>query len=245
MTPATPSPHVTLSIVSHGQGSLIRVLLEDLRAGADLSFEIILTLNIREDESFLDDFSDLPLRVIRNATAKGFGANHNAALAQATGRWLAIVNPDIRVRPLRLAPLAETLSNASVGACGPVVLSSAGKTEDSARQFPTWWRLVRRAFLRIRRPDYEWHKSPIDVDWLAGMFVMFRREAFADVAGFDERFFMYFEDADICRRLQKRGWKVRLDPRSSVVHDAQRASHRSLRHLRWHVSSAVRYLTGL
>jgi GT2 family glycosyltransferase len=128
----------------------------------------------------------------------------------------------------------------------PVVLSGQGQVEDSVRHFPTFTRLARRVLLRQRNPDYRWDRTPIEVDWTAGMFVLFRPEAFRAVGGFDDRrFFMYFEDVDICARLWRRGWSVVLQPQVSVVHDAQRASHRSMKHLRWHLTSAARYLSGL
>ena len=77
------------------------------------------------------------------------------------------------------------------------------------------------------------------------MFVLFRKEAWESVKGFDERYFMYFEDVDICRRLRRCGWEVKYDCRVTVQHDAQRASLRNLQHLRWHMRSALRYFTGL
>jgi GT2 family glycosyltransferase len=233
---------ITLSVVSHGQGSLVRNFLADLRQGVDVPFEVIVTLNIPEDEVFISEFSDLPLKILRNPAPKGFGANHNAAYRDAKGDVFAIVNPDIRARPLKLTCLLQDLAQESVGACAPLVLSAQGRVEDSARRFPTPSRLLRRALLRRRELDYRWNTDPIDVDWVAGMFVLFRREAFDAVSGFDERYFMYLEDADICRRLHACGWRVRLDPRSAVVHDAQRASHREWKHLRWHVTSMARFL---
>ena len=237
---------VTLSVVSHGQGALIRHLLKDIQSGWECDYELVVTLNIPEDEVFLAGFqTTMPLRVIRNARPKGFGANHNAAFVASRGRYFCVLNPDLRAPLLSVAPLVETLNRHMVGADAPAVYSSAGTLEDSARRFPSWWRLVKRVVLRVRGPDYELQNSPYRVDWVAGMFTLFRREAFLDVNGFDERYFMYFEDADICRRLAQRGWSVMLDPRVRVVHDAQRASHRDTKHLRWHLVSAFRYLTRL
>lgn len=243
------SPDVTLSVVSHGQALMIRHLLSDIQRGVDCSFEIILTLNLPEDESFLDAFKDLPIHVIRNASPKGFGANHNAAFVASRGGHFVVVNPDIRARDFSLLPLLFALNRSRVGACGPVVLSASGSVEDSARRFPSLWRLTQRIVGRIgkrkRAPDYSWHDGSINVDWLAGMFVMFHRDAFKEIRGFDERFFMYMEDADICRRLRVNGWEIRLCPETTVIHDAQRASRRSLKHMKWHVRSAFRYLTGM
>lgn len=250
-TPSNAVPQLTLSIVSHGQAALIRLLLEDLArlAGSSpIRFETLITLNLPEAETlFLRPVPyPFPVRFIHNATPKGFGGNHNAAFDQATGQYFAIVNPDIRLNTWTPEGLLQLFSNPAVGAVAPVVLSMEGKVEDSVRRFPTLARLARRSLLRQRAPDYVWQDTPIRVDWVAGMFVVFRPEAYRAVRGFDDRrFFMYMEDVDICDRLGRAGWQVLLQPAVSVIHDARRASRKSLKHMRWHLTSAARYLTGL
>lgn len=131
---------------------------------------------------------------------------------------------------------------ANVGAVVPVILSPAGHIENSVRRFPSAPRLIKRTLFGKRAPDYAWEKALLDVDWVAGMFVVYRSAAFKTICGFDSRYFMYMEDADICLRLKRAGWRTFLQPTCSVVHDARRASHRSFRHLSWHVSSAFRFL---
>lgn len=244
MTPS-PTPLFTLSIVSHAQSQLIAPLLDDLRRLALPDIEVLITVNLPEDEA---PFQDLPFpsRIIRNATPKGFGANHNEAFAHSCGSFFIVVNPDIRLPTLNLDQLMAVLNDPAVGAVAPVVLNGSGDIEDSVRRFPTIPILLRRSLLKQRTPDYQWDQDPIVVDWTAGMFVVFRREAFKAVQGFDHgRFFMYFEDVDICLRMKRKGWRVTLQPKVSVVHLAQRASHRSLKHLRWHLTSAFRYFIGL
>lgn len=239
------NPPFSLSVVSHGQAAMIAHLLDDLKKTDHSKFELLITINIPEDDTA---YANLPFatRIIRNASPKGFGANHNAAFAKASGQYLVIVNPDIRLPALNLDALIKPLEDTGVGAVAPVVLNSDGAVEDSARRFPTVLGILRRTILRQRSRDYEWNTQPVVVDWTGGMFVVFRRRAFEDVGGFDDRrFFMYLEDTDICRRLRAKGWSVMLQPGTSVIHDAQRASRRSLRHLRWHVTSFFRYFTGL
>jgi len=236
---------LTFSVVSHGQSALIAHLLDDLRRLNLPDIEIVITINTPEDET---PFMDRPFepRIIRNSAPQGFGANHNAAFAVSRGRFFIVVNPDIRLTSLDIRCLLAPLDDPTVGAVAPLVLNSTGAVEDSVRRFPTVLELVRRVVLKRRAPGYQWSTQPIAVDWTAGMFVVFRREAFTAVNGFDHRrFFMYFEDADIGRRLQLAGWKVMLQPMVSVIHDAQRASHRSMKHLSWHLTSAVRYFTGI
>lgn len=238
-------PKLSLSIVSHGQAALISLLLDDLYRLALVDTEVIVTLNIPEDESPLKGL-DLPFRLIRNTAPKGFGENHNEAYAQCTGDYFIVVNPDIRLPSLDVGQLLAPMKDTKVGAVSPVVLNSAGGIEDSVRTFPTIFGLARRVLLGQRAPSYKFDGRPIDVDWAAGMFMVFRRESYQAVLGFDHRrFFMYLEDVDICRRLKERGWRVVLQPAVSVIHDAQRASRRNIKHMRWHLTSAFRYFTGL
>lgn len=239
------SEQITLSIVSHGQASLIRSLLVDLAKLPQQTFEVLITINLPEDESAYHGFT-FPVRIIRNASVKGFGGNHNSAFSQSTAKWFAVVNPDIRIHSLDLQVLLSPFQNKNVAAVAPLVLAGDGKVEDSARRFPTLLRFAKRVLLRQRGPDYQISSNPYQVDWTAGMFVVFRRETFKQIGGFDDRrFFMYLEDADICRRLNKGGWLTMVNPNVQIIHMAQRASRRNLKHMRWHAISALRYLTGL
>ena len=239
------SDRITLSIVSHGQASMIECLLRDLAKLKNPNIEVIITVNISEDESIYGDYP-FSLLFIRNDAPRGFGANHNYAFSQSTTKWFAVVNPDIRINSLNFQVLMSPFESQAVGAVAPIVFSGDGSLEDSARKFPTVTRLTRRILLGQRNTDYKICAIPFSVDWVAGMFVVFRRDAFHGVGGFDDRrFYMYLEDADICRRIGKKGWQVILNPDAKVIHMAQRASRHNLKHMRWHAVSAFRFLTGL
>jgi N-acetylglucosaminyl-diphospho-decaprenol L-rhamnosyltransferase len=235
-------PQFSFSIVSHGQGRLVRHLLEDLGRFKELTFEVIITLNIPEEESFLEVAADLPTMVLRNASPLGFGGNHNQAFKHSKGTIFVVLNPDLRIPSFDFTTLLSSLADQSIGAWAPQVLSPAGAIEDSARRFPTLPRLLKRVMKEHKVLDYTNLCSPTEVDWVAGMFVAFRRDAYQRVNGFDEKFFMYLEDADICVRLKLKGLRIILDPRCHVIHDAQRASHRQLNHLYWHLTSLAKFL---
>jgi hypothetical protein len=236
----------SFSIVSHKSGHHLKNLLMDLSDRLPLQSEVILTINTPEDESYLDYASELPLKIIRNSTQLGFGANHNRAFAISSGNKFIIVNPDIRILSDPCCALDKAF-DPGVGACAPSILSPAGRIEDSVRRFPTIGRLLERVVFGIRRPDYiaSDNLSPVVVEWVAGMFVMFDSASFREVGGFDENYFMYLEDVDICRRLVAGGKKVLWVPSCSVVHNAQRASRNNWQHRRWHVRSLVRFLFRL
>lgn len=238
------APMFTISVVSHGQGRLVRRLLKDLSTRT--GFELILTINIPEDEGFLMACKGLPVTVVRNATAKGFGANHNAAFARCKTPWFAVLNPDLRLPddpfPL-LLEMASGLRNPGVVA--PRIVDSSGHTEDSVRSNPTPWSLVGRVFSRrIGRADQASQAGETGFYWLAGMFLIFSSEAYRQVGGFNERFFLYYEDYDVCARLRRAGFTVAVNQQARAVHDAQRSSRRSLRPLGWHLTSVLRVWTS-
>jgi GT2 family glycosyltransferase len=244
-----PSPKFTLSLVSHGHAAMLPGLLEDIRKVMRLygqeMFELLLTFNIPEDDGFMDRFRDVPLTRIDNLCPAGFGANQNAAFKRANGQYFVILNPDVSLSTVDFDALLAQFAYADVGAVAPKVIDSTGVLQDSARRFPTMLGLLKRVLTSRRESDYPTVQEPSEVDWVAGMFVVFRREAWASVSGFDERFFMYFEDVDLCRRMRRAGWRVIYQPVTSIVHDAQRASHRRADHLVWHLRSAIRYFLGI
>lgn len=242
--PVAASVQITLSIVSHGQATLIRSLLADLAELPELNFEVVITINLPEDDSPYKGHP-FPLRIIRNDTPKGFGANHNAAFHVSQSPYFAVVNPDIRLGMTDPTSLLDGFTDPLTAVCAPLVINSLGEVEDSARRFPTMSRLILKALGWQTHVEYPIEDKPLAVDWVAGMFAVFRREAYLDVSGFDDqRYFMYYEDVDICYRLNKRGWMVILLPAVRVIHDAQRASHRNARHMRWHATSLLRFLSG-
>ncbi|MDH0863262.1 glycosyltransferase [Mitsuaria sp. GD03876] len=236
---------LSFSIVSHGQGGLVRPLLEELARWAGDRAQVLVTLNLPEDEGFLSGLP-YPVEVLRNAEPKGFGANHNQAFARSRGERFVVLNPDLRLMSVDLETVLAPLREAGIGASAPVVVGPDRVVEDSARRFPSVARIAHRVARRLRGlrnpPDYDVGAAPRTVvDWVAGMFVAFRRDAYAAVGGFDEAYFMYLEDADICRRLGRRGWAT-VVVGTQVMHDARRATMKNWRHLRWHSRSMARFL---
>jgi N-acetylglucosaminyl-diphospho-decaprenol L-rhamnosyltransferase len=235
---------VSFSIVSHGQGGLLKNLLNDLSKIEDKVFEVIITINIPEDDFYTTGYK-YPVKVIRNQKPKGFGANHNSAFKVATGMYFAVVNPDIRCFSFNLLELVANFNNSRIGVVAPVVFDENGRYQDSARKRPTALSILRRFLSKNTIYDYPLDSVAMNVDWVAGMFVLFRRNVFKSVCGFDDnRFYMYYEDADICLRIRAKGWLVVVDPKVPVVHSARRDSHKKIKFLYWHVTSIIRLLSG-
>jgi N-acetylglucosaminyl-diphospho-decaprenol L-rhamnosyltransferase len=234
---------ISVSVVSHGQAALVGRLLGDLgRIPAVRGGEVILTYNIDEPE--VDVAAALPLHVVRNPAPRGFGANHNAAFRRSRGEHFCVLNPDVRLPRDPFPTLLHALETSGTGVAAPLIVTPGGAVEDSARRFHTPLDLLRKAFTGGVRLDYPHAESAYSPDWIAGMFMLFRREAFQRVGGFDERYFLYYEDNDICARLRLAGYGVRLEPAARAVHDARRRSHRDPRYLAAHLRSALRYFTS-
>ena len=228
-----------VSIVSHKQADISGLLLRDLNS-VSTDLDVVFTSNVDEEWKAPDDFRH-PLQWIRNDAAKGFSANHNQAFRRCSADTFCVMNPDIRFSGDPFGGLADAFADPSVGVVAPLIVSPSGVQEDSARYFPTPMSL----FNKARGRDDGRYPASLgglsQVDWVAGMFMMFRAEAFADVGGFDERFFLYYEDVDICARLWKAGWKVVLQPTVSVVHDARRSSHKDMKYASLHARSMMLY----
>ena len=233
---------ISVSIVSHGHAVLVAQLFDDLREHKPAGIEIILTLNLEEALPFDSDSFPFSVKTIRNASPRGFAANHNAAFKLANGEFFCVLNPDIRVTADPFLALVTELRDPVVGAVAPLILDADGSIEDSARPFPTLSSLVCKALGAEPKRYYEIGDESISPDWVGGMFMLLRKDAFAAVDGFDARYHLYYEDVDLCARLRLAGYDIRLVPSASAVHLARRQSRRDLRYSLWHLSSMIRYI---
>lgn len=236
-----PQPDISVSIVSHGQGRLVAALLSDIAAHCKGPLEVILTVNIPESLPFETGAYPFPVRVICNASRKGFGANHNEAFRHASGKHFCVLNPDIRFDSDPFPGLIAVLAGSSIGVAAPLILNPRGGIEDSARRFPTPGRILRKLLAGSPGPDYLCEGDVVHPDWVAGMFMVFRTEVYGALSGFDERYFLYYEDVDLCWRLRRQRLEAVLLPGVRAIHDARRTSHRSLRYLSWHSASMLRF----
>lgn len=241
------------------------LLIECLRALAlarpALSYEIIVVDNASGDGAAAlvrKEFQSI--RVIESPRNLGYAGGNNVGLKVATGRYLMIMNPDIITFPTALETLVGYLDeHQDVGMVGPRLQNPDGTPQPSCYRFHTPWIPVfrrtplgglpwaRRALQRFMLGDADLTK-PTDVDWLLGGAVVARREAVLRVGVLDERFFLYFDDVDWCRRFWQAGYRVVYLPNAYLVHFHQRASAEGqwwgimrTRAGREHVKSAFKY----
>jgi N-acetylglucosaminyl-diphospho-decaprenol L-rhamnosyltransferase len=237
-----PIEKLTISIVSHGQSAIVQKLLADLsRYAHHGNFRVVLTLNIPERLPGDSAAMAYPLTIVRNAVPKGFGANHNSAFRLSIGNYFCVLNPDIRLPENPFPKLMELLEDPGVGLAAPAITDSSGQFEDSARRFPTPFLIFDKILGHLPKIDYDMKARLVHPDWVAGMFMFFSSTAFQRAKGFDERYFLYYEDVDLCARMRLMGYRIIMCPSTRAVHDARRHSHRNLRHMRWHLASMLNF----
>lgn len=197
------------------------------------------------------------LHVIENASNLGFAKAVNQGILTSRGRYVLLVNPDTFLSEGSIgSSLAFLDSRPEVGILGPRILNPDGSVQGSARAFPQFATAFfgRTSFMSRLFPGNAFTRRqvlcleeqldrPLAVDWVSGACMLIRREVLDDVGSFDERFFLFWEDADICWRAHKRGWSVIYYPEVSAIHliggCSQRAPIRSL--LAFHRSALLLY----
>jgi GT2 family glycosyltransferase len=201
---------------------------------------VVVTFNVPEILALPDDPR---VEVLRNSSPKGFAANQNAAFEHVCEEFYCPLNPDVVLETNPFPGLLRVLKATGCALAVPAVVNPAGDLEDSVRHFPTPFGLFIKA---IGGDDGRYRFAigdpPFEVEWAAGMFMLFRSSSFRRLGGFDPGFFLYYEDVDICLRTWRAGERVVVCPAVAVIHDARRDSRKSARHLRWHIASLVRFL---
>jgi N-acetylglucosaminyl-diphospho-decaprenol L-rhamnosyltransferase len=235
-------PKITISIVSHGQCELIHPLMEQLKNLGKHVDSVILTHNTKKHRKLPDEGYPFKFIQLCNDNPKGFGTNHNKAFGFCRTQYFCVINPDISIAKDPFPSLLRLAGQQDVSILSPKIINKDGAIEDSARYFPTPWGLIKKVFGNGGGVyPIEPGQSVIFPDWVGGMFMLFKSDRFKELAGFDESFFLYYEDVDICIRTWKKGWSVGCCPEVEVIHDARRSSHKDLIYLKWHIRSVILY----
>lgn len=233
---------VTVSIVSHNHGPLVKSLVSQLARCSQHIAEVVITHNVPDDTGLAQDDYPFVITQIHNESPKGFGENHNQAFRHCSTDFFCVMNPDIFVAGDPFSTLLSCCTARSGAIIAPLIVNLSGIVEDSARYFPTPWGLVKKVF-GMYDGVYPIKKDQMleYPDWVAGMFMLVDSSKYAELSGFDESFFLYYEDVDFCARAWQKGYAVTLCQEVRVTHDARRSSHREFIFLKWHVKSAVRF----
>jgi GT2 family glycosyltransferase len=232
MSSVNPPNDASIIIVNWNTRALLLECLETLlRIPFRHKVEIIVVDNGSEDGSQEAVLSlGSAVRLIENRVNLGFAKANNVGIRASNGRYLCLMNSDVRVLDDCVDLLYEFMErNASIGLAGPKILSPNMALQDSCRKFPTIWNslcgalrlnrlLPKSAFFSDEHMAYFSHDKTISVDSLAGCFLMIRKEVMEKVGLFDEQFFIYAEEVDLCKRLRAFGRDVVFYPEARAIH---------------------------
>ena len=254
---------VSAILVNYNAGPELRRALQSIADElAGTAWEAVVVDNASADGSpaIVGEFAP-HARLVRNEENAGFARGVNQGLAASSGSLVLIMNPDCRLVTGAFAELHKVLKRRdSCAIVGPCILDPDGSVQGSARGDPDMFTglfgrtaLLRRALpaLAVSKRNVvtgEPERAGMDslvVDWLSGACMLARRDALERIEGFDERYFLYWEDADLCRRLRKLGYHVRYVPSAVAIHRVGHSSRRvrSAAIRAFHESAYLYYIT--
>jgi N-acetylglucosaminyl-diphospho-decaprenol L-rhamnosyltransferase len=233
---SSPGSAWSAVVVSFNYGDLlekcVRSIFGETSAGVA---DVVVVDNASTDGSATALTSAVPAaRVVAAPGNVGYARGANIGISVTDGPFVAVLNGDVELDPgVAAAMIAALEADPRVGAVGPRVLNLDGSVYPSARTDPGLFVAAAHAMFGLVWRTNPWTRRyrqldadpslARDVDWVSGAALWLRREALDDVGGWDERYFMYMEDVDLCLRLRRAGWRVRYEPAGAVVH-AQGAS---------------------
>jgi GT2 family glycosyltransferase len=250
--PANTASEIDISIivVNYNVKERVETLLHSVKESADygrLTVETFVVDNHSSDGSVEYLMPLFPeVHFIANTENYGFGKANNQAIKRAKGRYCLLVNPDAVLEPDTLLVMYRFMQqHPDTGAAGCKLLNPDGSfAPESRRSVPTpataFWKMTglstlfpRSRFFGSYHMGWLPENEAAEVPVLSGSFMFYRREVLQEIGGFDERFFMYGEDIDICYRTTKAGYEIRYTPATSVTHHKGASTKKE--HLDYHV----------
>jgi GT2 family glycosyltransferase len=242
-------PVVDVVIVSHNSASHLRGCVEPLATSPGVN--VILVDNASSDGS-LEAVADLPVEAVPLDENRGFAYGCNVGWRKGTAPTVLFLNPDATIDPDSLHRMSEALlASPSIGAVAPKILASDGSLDFSQRRFPRLRTTYAQAlFLHRLVPRATWSDELVrdtgayersgSPDWASGACLLVKRELLEQLHGFDDGFFMYCEDRDLCQRIRAAGFEIRFQPQAVAIHSGGASAPRA-RLLPILAASRVRY----
>lgn len=212
--------------VTYNNGNSIQDYLESLSEYLPENSEVIIVDNHSTDDTvpIIENFRQTHKKIvlIKNEQNYGFSVGNNLAAQKARGGFLLILNPDIKITKGSLESLLNYLeTREDIGIIAPKLIMEGGKVQPSVRKLPTLWGVIAEYYLG-RKQEYDEYvpesKDPVEVEAVYGAAMLMRSSVFQEAGGFDEKYFVYYEDLDLCRRIKKRGYKVVYYPGVPFLH---------------------------
>jgi N-acetylglucosaminyl-diphospho-decaprenol L-rhamnosyltransferase len=234
MTAEPGAPRVSAVVVSYNAREHLLRCLRALEPDAALPLEVIVVDNASADGSAAAVREAFPAaRVLEAGANLGFSRANNLGIREAEAPYVLLLNPDAELRPGSITALVGLLEeHGDIGIAGPRTLSGDGSPQVSFGEgltpFLEWRQQALVRGVRARRPEAlsrarEAAGAQSEPGWISGACMMARRSALLAVGGFDEAFFLYEEDVDLCLRLRRAGWRIVFTPTAEVVHHLGRS----------------------
>ena len=217
---------ISVIIVSYNSESFIEKCIVSVLKNLLTNAEVIVLDNASTDKT-LEVLSKLKvksekLKVIESKINLGFAKGNNLASKEASGEYLFFLNPDTEIeKPIFDELLKFYEENADVGIVGPKLLMGNGEVQASVRKLPTVWGAFKEYILGTKFAYSEYipnGNEPVEVEMVYGAAMLIKKDLFEKVGGFNEKYFLYYEDVDICKKIQKTGKKVYFYPGVSIKH---------------------------
>jgi len=209
---------LTVQIVNYNSRDNLIVCLQSIRKHAQDSADsqvIVVNNDTERLGGFLDSFN---VDLIEKNENVGFGKAHNLGLEKAKGDYILLLNPDTKLFPEAIAKLVNVFStNERIGIAGPLHISEEGVSKEEHFGFQKT-PLSTIGGKLFGKQSLLGQKDIFETGWVSGGAMIIRKKLFCELGGFDEKYFMYFEDVDLCLRAKKKGWKVVVQPEAKVFH---------------------------
>jgi len=255
-TPPT-APRVAVVTVNYNSGRYLSEFLSSTRRASEEPLLVVVADNDSDDAAAAEAATgSVGGSFVQVGENLGYGGaiNRAAASLPASVEWILVSNPDVVLSPGVVDELlAAAGSRPRVGAVGPAVLEADGSVYPSARQVPSLRTGLGHALFANLWPGNPWtrayhaddaHDAARSAGWLSGSCLLVRRRLFDDLHGFDEHYFMYFEDVDLGHRIGRAGWVNLYHPAARVVHVGAHSTRDSSARMRAeHHRSAYRFLS--
>lgn len=224
------APELAVVVVNHNTGDFLARCMSSIGSSpGELRVEVVVVDNASSDGS-ADRAAGPGVRLIRNPDNRGFARAANQGIASTEAPLVLLLNPDAEVVGGSLSALVKVAGERPrAGAVGALVRNPDGSIQPSARRVPRLGEALGHAFLGPLWRGNPWTRSYTmagwdrsserEVEWVSGSAMLLRREALDEVGTFDEGFFMYVEDVDLCTRLRRAGWEVLFSPELEVAHE--------------------------
>jgi len=253
-------PQLTITIVAYHNYEQIKTAVASIEKYTDSSItkklyisdnsEYERNYNLEQKSDFLMFLANYDdIEYIDNQKNLGFGKGHNVVIERIESDFHAIVNPDIEIHEdVFYAVLSYLNKEENVGMVIPKIVDENGKIQKAYREYPTVFDMFIRMFCKsifnkrqakhtLQAKDYS---LPFEVPFAQGCFLVIRTSIVKSLHGFDDRYFMYMEDADLCRQVNEIS-RVMYYPGASVTHSWEKGSHKNMKLMKIHIQSMLRY----